>query len=69
MKANELRGRDRGDLARELQQLERELFDLRFQWQSEENPSSRRRRELKRDVARYKTVLREMELEQVRQQD
>jgi large subunit ribosomal protein L29 len=69
MKANELRGRDREDLLRELEQLQKELFDLRFQWQSEENPSSKRRRDLKRDVARYKTVLREMDLQQVRQQD
>jgi large subunit ribosomal protein L29 len=68
VKANELRGRDREDLVRELAQLEKELFDLRFQWQSEENPNSNRRRELKRDVARYKTILREMELQQTAEQ-
>jgi large subunit ribosomal protein L29 len=68
MKASELRGRDREDLVRELEQLQRELFDLRFQWQSEESPNSTRRQQLKRDVARYKTVLREMELEQAGQQ-
>ena len=62
MRANELRGRDPQDLLRELAQLQRELFDIRFQWQAEERPDSSRRRHLKRDVARYKTVLREMEL-------
>lgn len=69
MKANELRGRDREDLVRELEQLQKELFELRFQWQSEESPSSNRRRELKKDVARYKTILREMELQQAQEQD
>ena len=64
MNAKELRGRDREELLRELAQRKRELFDLRFQWQSEENPDSSRRRHLKRDIARYLTVLREMTLEQ-----
>jgi large subunit ribosomal protein L29 len=63
MKASELRGRDAGDLRREVQQLQKELFDLRFQWQAEESPNSNRRRLLRRDIARYKTVLREMELQ------
>ncbi len=64
MKAKELRGRDAQDLRRELGQLQRELFDLRFQWQAEENPDSSRRQRLRRDIARYMTVLREMELQQ-----
>ena len=64
MNAKELRGRDREELLRELAQRRRELFDLRFQWQSEENPDSSRRQRLKRDIARYLTVLREMALEQ-----
>jgi len=61
MRAKELRGRDPEDLRRELEQLQRELFELRFQWQAEENPDSSRRRRLRRDIARYKTVLRELE--------
>ena len=64
MRAAELRGRDAEDLRREVQQLKRELFDLRFQWQAEENPDSNRRRRIKRDIARLRTVLREMELQQ-----
>jgi len=62
MKANELRGRSAEDLRKELAQLRRELFDIRFRWQSEENPDISRRRKLKRDIARILTVLREMEL-------
>ncbi len=64
MRAKELRGRDPEDLRRELGQLQRELFDLKFQWQAEESPDSSRRRRLRRDIARYKTVLREMALQQ-----
>jgi len=64
MRASELRGRDPADLRREMARLQQELFDLRFRWQAEENPDSNRRRRLRRDIARYKTVLREMELRQ-----
>ncbi len=60
MKASELRGRDVLDLQRELEQLRRQLFELRFQWQAEENPDTSRRQRLRRDIARYRTVLREM---------
>ena len=61
MRAKELRGRDPQELRREMAQLQRDLFDIRFQWQAEERPDRSRRRNLRRDVARYQTVLREME--------
>ena len=61
MKATELRGRNAEDLRKELEQLRRQLFDLRFQWQAEQNPDVSRRRKLKQDVARVLTVLRETE--------
>ena len=61
MKARELRGREPQELRRELDRLRRQLFDLRFQWQAEGSPNTSRRRELRRDIARYLTVLREME--------
>jgi large subunit ribosomal protein L29 len=62
MKAEELRGREPEDLRRELKERQRELFDLKFQWQSEENPNTSRRRALRKDIARLRTVLREIEL-------
>ena len=62
MKAIELRGRKPEDLRRELAQLRKQQCDLRFQWQSEENPDASQERKLRRDLARIKTVLREMEL-------
>ncbi len=64
MRAKELRGTDPDELRRELEQLRREMFDLRFQWQAEESPDSSRRRRLRRDIARYMTVLREVQLQQ-----
>ncbi|MCK4375999.1 MAG: 50S ribosomal protein L29 [Candidatus Brocadiae bacterium] len=64
MRAKELRGTDPDELRRELEQLRREIFDLRFQWQAEESPDSSRRRRLRRDIARYMTVLREVQLQQ-----
>lgn len=62
MRASELRGQSRDDLQQQVQQLQQELFDLRFQWQGEESPDTSRKRKIRRDIARVKTVLREMEL-------
>lgn len=62
MRAVELRGRDPEELKRDLQELEQELFSLSFQWQAEENPDSNRKRKIKKDIARIKTILREKEL-------
>ncbi len=62
MKASELRGRNPGDLRQELHGLRRQLFDLRFQWQAEENPDMSQACKLRRDIARILTVLREVEL-------
>jgi len=61
MRASELRGREPEDLRRELADIRRQLFNLRFQWQAEESPDSSRARRLRRDVARYETILREVE--------
>ena len=62
MRASELRGQSREDLQQQVQQLQQELFDLRFQWQGEESPDTSRKRKIRRDIARVKTVLREMQL-------
>jgi large subunit ribosomal protein L29 len=62
MRASELRGQSRENLQQELQRLQQELFDLRFQWQGEESPDTSRKGKIRRDIARVKTVLREMQL-------
>ncbi len=64
MKASELRGRDVEDLTREVENLRRELFELRLQWQAEEEPDSSRRQLIRRDIARCLTVIREKQMEQ-----
>lgn len=64
MKAQELRGRDPDELRSELRRLQQELFNLNFQWQAEESPKTSSRSALRRDIARCKTVLREIEVQQ-----
>jgi large subunit ribosomal protein L29 len=63
MKASELRGRDATELRREMVALQSQLFELKFRWQAEENPDTNTPKRLKKDIARYKTILREMELQ------
>ncbi|MBM4043546.1 MAG: 50S ribosomal protein L29 [Planctomycetes bacterium] len=62
MKPSEIRAKAKEEILEELQGCRRELFNLRFQRQSEgiENPSQLRR--LRKDIARLQTILREMEL-------
>lgn len=62
MKASELRGLSREDLLQELEQMKQELFDLRFQWQADESPDTSQKKMIRKDIARVKTVMREMEL-------
>jgi len=61
MRASELREQNPDELRRQRDQLRQQLFDLRFQWQAEENPDTSQKQKLRRDIARIQTVLREME--------
>jgi len=63
MKAKELRGRQPEDLLRELNELRKQLFKLQFGLQSEEAADTSQKRKLRKDIARIKTVLREMQLQ------
>ena len=67
MKTSELRGQDAKALGTQLADLERQLFDLKYQWQSEESPDTSRKAKIRRDIARIKTILREMELASAKQ--
>lgn len=64
MKAAELREKTVDELNLELAKLKEELFNLRFQHaiQHLENPT--RINAVKKDIARVKTILREIELEE-----
>lgn len=62
MKVNELRGRTGEELAQSLDEASQELFNLRFQVTAGQVTDVHRAREVRRSIARIKTVLREREL-------
>ena len=62
MKVSEMRGKDSRELELDLQALRKELFGMRFRAASEEVAQTSRFREIRRTIARIKTVLREREL-------
>ena len=64
MRAYELRGQQPEELRRQLRNLKQQLTEFNMHWQTEENPDTNEKRKLKRDIARVKTVLREMEIKQ-----
>ena len=57
MKAEQLRGRTPDELTDELMKLRREQFNLRFQRASGQLENTARVRQVRRDIARIKTVL------------
>ena len=59
MKAAELRNRDAAGLRSELMQLKREQFNLRFQKATGQLENTARVRQVRRDIARIKTILAE----------
>ena len=62
MKTNDLRATSTPELTNELTNLKEELFNLRFQHATGQLENPLRIREVKKDYARIKTVLREREI-------
>jgi large subunit ribosomal protein L29 len=62
MKASELRSMTNAELANKLDDYHQELFNLRFQVATGKLSNTARFGEVKKDVARIKTILREREL-------
>lgn len=62
--ANELRNLDDAKLREQLKGYYEELFNLRFQKVTGRLTNTARPRQVKKEIARIKTVLRERELEQ-----
>jgi large subunit ribosomal protein L29 len=58
----ELRSKDDAALQKQLDDLQQELFNLRFQRAANQIKNLNRLTEVKRDIARIKTLLREREL-------
>lgn len=65
MKAHEIRALASDELMQELDDAYEELFNLRFQFSTGQLGNFNRLAEVKRDIARLKTILRERELEQM----
>jgi large subunit ribosomal protein L29 len=64
MKAQEIRAMTSDELVQELDDAYEELFNLRFQFSTGQLENFNRLTEVKRDIARLKTIVRERELEQ-----
>jgi len=58
-KANELRGQDVADLEQQLKDLRDEQFNLRFQHATGQLENTARMRQVRRAIARIKTVMNE----------
>lgn len=59
MKAEDLRAKSRDELQTELMGLKKEAFNLRFQKATGQLENTARRRQVRRDIARTKTIMRD----------
>lgn len=64
MKANELRALDNARLTQRLTEIDQELFNLRFQKETGRLTNTARFRQLIKETAQVKTILRERQLAQ-----
>ena len=68
MKALELRNQTYRELAAKLDEAKEELFNLRFQMATNQLDNTARLGQVRHEVARIRTVMREMEIEEWRNQ-
>ena len=66
MELNKIREMTDVELAAELDKMKKELFNLRFQHVTGQLENPVKLREVKRDIARVKTIIREKELAKAR---
>ena len=62
MKASEIREKTMPELVNEVKELKSELFKLRFQLATNQLDNPMRLKDVKKSIARVKTIMREMEL-------
>ena len=67
MKAKEIREKSREELNKELMDLKSELFKLRFQHATNQLDNPMKLKEVKRSIARVKTIIRERELKGIKE--
>ncbi len=63
MKASEIRNMTNAEIEQQIKDLKEELFNLRFQLATGQLENTARIREVRKMIARSKTILRERELE------
>ena len=68
MTTKEIREKETNHLATELVEKQKHLFDLRSQAVTEKLEDPSQLRKTKKDIARIKTVIRQREVEQAKQQ-
>ena len=66
MNVKEIRDKSNAELAQEITSLKEELFNLRFQQATGQLENPARMREVKKTIARIKTVITERELSDVK---
>lgn len=62
MKAKDIREKTNEELAKELDELKKELFKLRFQHATNQLENPMKLRQVKRSIAVVKTIIREREI-------
>ncbi|OZM55910.1 50S ribosomal protein L29 [Lottiidibacillus patelloidae] len=62
MKANELRELTTAEIEQKIKSLKEELFNLRFQLATGQLENTARIREVRKSIARMKTIIREREI-------
>jgi large subunit ribosomal protein L29 len=67
MKANKLREMTQAELFDELSALKSELFKLRFQLATNQLENTMKLKDVKRSIARVKTIIRERELKGIQE--
>ncbi|MCL4546001.1 MAG: 50S ribosomal protein L29 [Chloroflexi bacterium] len=63
MKPSDIRALNDSELAKRLDELQQELFNLRFQLTTRQLENYKKVEAVRRDIARVKTIMRERELE------
>ena len=61
MITGDIRSKSKPEILDEIKACKRELLNISFQWQEGETRSPARKKDIRRDIARMKTVLREMD--------
>lgn len=62
MKTNEMRGKSRQEIIDEVGASRRELLNMQFQWLAGETRNPAQKKSIRRNIARLKTIMREIEL-------